>query len=238
MSDDWKLSKVSAGVFIAVAGTVIANHILNISRGDANYGSDRETSSVSESTHSVYPSVTPTESDYDSAVSTEDAYPLIVSDEATGNSSVVSLADLGEVDSSYDVDIDEAIDINGESYNRSIVYTCFVYCDDSSPAYIEYNLGREYSRFTAVVGVDDNTDNGEQVGVFRAYGDGELLEERSAGLGEPSNVDIAVDGVLRLRLEWETTSENPDPMQAGIDMAGGVSYVLPDLVWGTPTLYR
>jgi hypothetical protein len=66
---------------------------------------------------------------------------------------------------------------------------------------LEYPLNRQYTRFTAQVGVDAATEGKGSV-IFEVYGDGEKLWASGvmSGLDAAKAVDLSVAGVDRLRL--------------------------------------
>lgn len=136
------------------------------------------------------------------------------------------LTDIGTTNLSGNVDVGITGKIDGLYYMDSIVYLCSNSCDSTS-AFIEYDLGGNYSRLAGTVGVGDCTDYAGQAGVFRAYGDGKLIEQWDVGQWCPDEVDVSVEGVSVLRLEWERSTGSP---------ING-SYRSQDLVWGEPTVY-
>lgn len=64
---------------------------------------------------------------------------------------------------------------------------------------VGYDLGRGYSRFVSVVGVDDGALSGATAR-FQVYGDGRLLGQADGGLGAPATIDVDTTGVLRLTI--------------------------------------
>jgi len=86
----------------------------------------------------------------------------------------------------------------GKDYYKAMA----TYTRDSGEVTV-YNLGGQYSRFRALVGMADNYEfyNGTPV-VFRVQGDGQLLyESQPARSGDvPQEVDVSVRGVTRLEL--------------------------------------
>lgn len=69
-----------------------------------------------------------------------------------------------------------------------------------------YDLGRRYSRFQATVGLRDDADPDSRKRL-EVYGDGRLLRTLDVSLGLPQDVDVAIDGVLRLQLVHITVNE-------------------------------
>lgn len=74
---------------------------------------------------------------------------------------------------------------------------------------IIYNLNGEYSRFTCVVGIDDETGDYGSV-IFSVYGDGELLFDSGIikGTDNSQNVDIDISGVNELKLMVNGAGDN------------------------------
>lgn len=148
----------------------------------------------------------------------------------------VLLTDLQPVTKSSDLSLDEPLTLGGESHLHSIQYSCYLFCNDS-PGSIEYDLGKQYSTFTATIGVNDRAASTEQVGQFIAYLDGVQIGIWTVQFGQPQAINLSVADGLRLRLDWGIEGV-VSPIQAGANAAGGVSTPLPDLVWGSPTLIR
>lgn len=75
-----------------------------------------------------------------------------------------------------------------------------------------YNIGGQYARFTAQVGIDDYVGNGSSDGsaVFQVWGDGVLLaaSRRLTGADSAELLDVDVTGVQQLRLVTTTGGDN------------------------------
>ncbi|MFC3996470.1 protein kinase [Nocardiopsis sediminis] len=84
--------------------------------------------------------------------------------------------------------------VNAEDYDEAL--TVEDYCSD---VLAEYNLGRGYEEFSAVVGLSDESPADEEA-EFTVIGDGEQLENKTLGLGEDAELEVDVTGVLRLQL--------------------------------------
>jgi hypothetical protein len=65
----------------------------------------------------------------------------------------------------------------------------------------EYDIGRDFGRFTATVGQADASQNTSRTVRFRVIGDGEQLATRDVSFGSDAQFDVDISGVLRLRLE-------------------------------------
>jgi hypothetical protein len=66
----------------------------------------------------------------------------------------------------------------------------------------EYNLGRDYTKFTALIGIDDNSANQTLAPTVEIDGDGLKLALYTPTLGHPSQVSVNVTNVLRLDIKW------------------------------------
>ncbi len=89
---------------------------------------------------------------------------------------------LEAINRSLDVDLDEVVAINGSPYLHSIVYWCTDFCNEST-ASVEYDLGRDYSQFTAMIGVTDDAEDASQTGAFEVFVDNQLVGSWTASLG-------------------------------------------------------
>jgi hypothetical protein len=65
-----------------------------------------------------------------------------------------------------------------------------------------YNLGRDYTRFTGLLGLDDNSPDSKLDPTIEIEGDGLKLKTYTLTLGHPYRIDLNVSGVLRLDLVW------------------------------------
>lgn len=88
-------------------------------------------------------------------------------------------------------------DSNGTTFDRSLLLGR----SRNSPAYVEYNLSRDYRRFVTTVGLEDTADL-EMVARYSILGDGRLLETADVPFGSTVEVDVDVTDVLRLRIDY------------------------------------
>ncbi|MFC4565939.1 NPCBM/NEW2 domain-containing protein, partial [Nocardiopsis mangrovi] len=86
--------------------------------------------------------------------------------------------------------------VNAEDYDEALSVEAS--CGDYTA---EYNLGRDYEGFAAVVGLGDDSPRGEAT--FTVIGDGKQLETKTLGLGEDADLEVDVTSVLRLELVTE-----------------------------------
>lgn len=90
----------------------------------------------------------------------------------------------------------EIASIAGEQYSHS-QGARFCYGDDDRVW--DYNLGKQYDRFRAIVGLDDKSAS-EATVRFEIFADGRSVFLEDATLGQSYVVDESVSDVLRLRL--------------------------------------
>ncbi|MDI5976854.1 SEFIR domain-containing protein [Amycolatopsis magusensis] len=127
-------------------------------------------------------------------------------------------------------------EIDGLHRGNSIVYRASVFADRPRGV-VEYNLGRRFRFFEAVVGVLDDAADADQTGYFQVFLDNVAQPQVETRLGKPGWIRLDVTGVLRMKL----VSYRPDavsPLQAGVLVAGGRSTNPPALGWGDPALHE
>jgi len=66
----------------------------------------------------------------------------------------------------------------------------------------EYDLGRDYTKFTALIGIDDSSADEKLNPTVEIDGDGLKLAMYTPTLGHPATVSINVTNVLRLDIKW------------------------------------
>jgi hypothetical protein len=116
------------------------------------------------------------------------------------------LADIKPVDyETYDGPDTGNTAVSGTNYTRSVFWRGY----SSSPATVEYDLGRKYSQLQGVVGLSDSADSKAQV-VLQVFGDNVELFRTELGLGDAVPLDVAVTGVLRLRLQTTYVTNTSD----------------------------
>lgn len=134
----------------------------------------------------------------------------------------IFLTDLKPVDKSYYMKDDISLELGGKAFPNSIHHKHEGSFDRNEFLFIEYNLSKKYSSFTATVGVNDEAEKGDQVGVFIVYVDGREAGRWESRLGDPKKIEIPVSGAQRIRLESGPAD---------------VDNLKPDLAWGTPKLH-
>ena len=98
--------------------------------------------------------------------------------------------------------------MNGEFFPRSVL----VYLNPG-PQEVEYNLGRDWQRLQATVGIGDDSVSDAQVRI-EMFGDNNPLYSQVLGLGQSEFVDVDVSNVLRLRLVATLAAEGGFPATA------------------------
>jgi hypothetical protein len=146
------------------------------------------------------------------------------------------LTDAELVSRGSDVDVDGEFSLSGVLFSHSIRYNYdFLASGDGSA---EYNLGRKYKVMRATIGVNDSAQEEQQVGIFMVYVDDKLVLQEQVRFGEPKAIEVDVSNCLRLRLVCARPDSVQDAILAGVNDATGVSNGYPDLVWGSPKIYR
>jgi hypothetical protein len=121
--------------------------------------------------------------------------------------------------------------VNGVSYPRAIQMSangtsCNNYAGGTY--WIEYNIDRRWKTFTATVGLTDESSRAAEV-TFTVAGDGQELATGQLRVGAPTEVDVPVGGVLRLRLQMHNAAAaNGAPCRDNSHLA--------EVAWGDPTL--
>jgi hypothetical protein len=74
-------------------------------------------------------------------------------------------------------------------------------CGLSTPEWVEYNLGRQWSTLSTTLAFDDQSSVSSSSVRFRVLGDGNELVNRTVNFGDAVPVTLNVSGVLRVRFE-------------------------------------
>jgi hypothetical protein len=147
----------------------------------------------------------------------------------------VYATDLKLLNESLDIDAGAA-ELAGDHYGHSILYRCSSFCNEPRGE-VEVNLGGRFSSFEVTAGVLSDADDGAQQGHFEVFVDGESVREETATLREPAHIKVRLPkGAMRLKLLAYRDDTTENPLQAGANIAGGVSNNLPELAWGNPKL--
>jgi hypothetical protein len=146
-------------------------------------------------------------------------------DELLPENLTVTVADAGEglpLASVTSVDSSSCSTTDGATLNGTVVQAsveCTPSADDPNssydyePASIEWAIGRHVPVLEFLAGADDSS--GQGGGTITLYGDGERLAEVDVRFGATENVRVDVSGVLRLRIEVSTTSQDQPEIVLG-----------------------
>jgi serine/threonine protein kinase len=128
----------------------------------------------------------------------------------------VWLVDLSPVDGGFGWETGSRT-VTAETYERSVVGST---CSSSDDPEIAYNIGAAYTRFRAVVGNTDDAPTDVKTR-FEVEVDDQTAFSRDLALGETAEVDVDVEGAIRLVLRVDSVGLTPCSLVA---------------VWGDATL--
>ncbi|MGW6619719.1 DUF1707 domain-containing protein [Nocardia sp. NPDC055002] len=95
--------------------------------------------------------------------------------------------------------------VSGTSYSRSVLLEPYF----EQLAFVEYDLGRKFTRLDGVLGIQDDSTPSDIAVQFQIYADGALLTDVVVKLGATVPVHLEFDKPLRLRLQvTDTTGGN------------------------------
>jgi hypothetical protein len=86
-------------------------------------------------------------------------------------------------------------EINGSQYPRNVTFA--FECSTTLDKYADYNLGRHYERFQAVIGPGDTSSQSYRFEIWR---DGQPAYSGTLRHGQSKKIDMSVKNVLTLRL--------------------------------------
>lgn len=104
--------------------------------------------------------------------------------------------------------------VAGDTYTESTRLKECLQCS------MEYDLGRDWTTFEAVIGLTDDSVEGSQI-TFRMYADSRVVLTHTLSRGETEEISVDVEGALHLKLEAER-----------VGSARGVA------VWADPVVLR
>lgn len=113
------------------------------------------------------------------------------------------LLDLDKVDSYGCCGHSGILDINGQTYTRTISEYDYFSAGDR---WAEWNLKRSCTTFRAVLGVSDDSRSGSRY-VLAVFADAIPRHEQQYSLGESRALSVSVSGALRVRLSFTKTAE-------------------------------
>ncbi|BDA65726.1 NPCBM/NEW2 domain-containing protein [Actinomyces capricornis] len=132
---------------------------------------------------------------------------------SSSSSKTVFLSKLTPVDKVSQIpwEFDKSYSLDGKQFNNSIYARCYVSKCRDSPDSVEYDLGKNYKRLTATVGIYQRAKDSDQPAVLTVYLDDEKYGDSytlTGGNGESQEIEIPVENVLRIRIELAGTDIN------------------------------
>lgn len=124
--------------------------------------------------------------------------------------------------------LDTSAPLDGTRYGHTITMGSGCNGGDGGDYWIDYATDRQWSTFTTTAGLSDES-SASTKGTWTLLGDGRPLASGTLALGQPTKVDVPVQGVLRLRLMMHDEGAMPDACFSGHKAV---------MVWGEPTLTR
>ena len=104
--------------------------------------------------------------------------------------------------------------VDGQVYTRALAPGS---CADAEyrecTGWVDYDLGRNWTTFTATIGVQDDSRAGAAT-TFVVHVDDEPVVTETLSLGEPMEIEVDVRDALRLRIEVESDDYNIHPVWA------------------------
>lgn len=97
----------------------------------------------------------------------------------------------------HDVD---SFNTNGVHYGRAIGMRAWCTNQEGGDYWVDYDLGRSWNRFTATVGISDDS-RSEAGATYTLLADNQVLASGALTLGTSTPIDVSVVNVLRLRLQ-------------------------------------
>ncbi|MGC5030472.1 NPCBM/NEW2 domain-containing protein [Micromonospora sp. DT229] len=94
-----------------------------------------------------------------------------------------------------------AANVSGKTYVHSISFAQGYGRSEAKQVYAEYDLGRRYAEFTAVIGLSDKNRNGNREVKFEVIVDQEVIHEETLAAGASKKVAVKVANGQRLRLQ-------------------------------------
>lgn len=111
--------------------------------------------------------------------------------------------------------------------------------DGNTNGDLGYNLGRDYTKFTGLLGLDDNSPMSSTHPSVEIDGDGLKIASYTPTLGHPAQININVTGVLRLDIKFTSPmSENIARPAATLVLGNGQLTTIPGYHPPVPTATR
>jgi hypothetical protein len=149
----------------------------------------------------VQPSPSPSAVDSGDASSTPSDTPTAASPgPAASGADTVSLSTFTPVSGGFDnEDSNPVVNGNSQLYALSAGIDG---CNGDTTGDVQYNLGRDYTQFAALLGIDDNSPSQSAAPTVEIDGDGQKLGTWTATLGKPTTLTVNVTNVLRMDIKW------------------------------------
>ncbi|MFW6639991.1 protein kinase domain-containing protein [Nocardiopsis algeriensis] len=134
---------------------------------------------------------------------------------ASGESTLLTQMEIVDDDGNYWKPEAGRAQVDGEVYTRALVPGghCADWDNTECTGWIDYDLGRDWSTFTAVIGVQDTSRSGATT-TFIVHVDGEQKVTETLRLGETLEIEVDVRDALRLRVEVQSDDDSIYPVWA------------------------
>ena len=126
--------------------------------------------------------------------------------------------------------------INGALQQFAIVQD--LWDGNNSTGDLGYNLGRDYTKFTGLLGLDDNSPISTTHPSVEIDGDGLKLASFTPTLGHPAQINIDVTGVLRLDIKYTNAGQGIARNAAVLIVGNGQLTTVPGYHPPAPTATR
>ena len=161
----------------------------------------------------VVKTAAPNEEAADTVLSTDPAAGERISDTVTltvvGSTKTVYLTELDSTSSSFS---DEAVDMNGKTYDHGMRVS-FSYYNSSQTS--EWNLGRYFNTLSGTIGITDDSTQSDAAFTVDFYIDQELIQSETLRTGELKDVSFDVQGGGRLKIVITRTDKKNGDANVG-----------------------
>ncbi len=126
--------------------------------------------------------------------------------------------------------------LNGAPQQFAVVQDIQAYNATNSD--VGYNLGRYYTKFTGLLGLDDNSQISTTHPSVEIDGDGLKLASYTPTLGHPAQINLNVTGVLRLDIKFTNAAQYQNGTAAILIIGNGQLTTIPGYHPPAPTATR
>lgn len=116
--------------------------------------------------------------------------------------------------------------VSGQQYGHAVTLSSYCTTHDGGDFWVDYDLGRSWTRFTATVGLDDRS-RASATATYTILADTTPVATGRLTIGQAVPIDVPVTGALRLRLKIN----DPSTLTSSCDYNTWAK-----VVWGNPTL--